>query len=225
MFALKLDVMINLQDYPRVWPELLPALEVALVKHAEAQAKMADFKKKYTSVKAKVKRLEKDMAAMDEAKEGHYIRNMGYDVQLAVNKFILIDKKLKRYANESERNSKNSIKALRSSKTFEPQQTRWHIGHIEGLHHQTDWLLREVADMLRIAKGHLGKVDAAKKTMAKHKKNQIYLNALSKQIIEKKRLEAEAMAAAAAAQATSTPPAENQEGEKKQSWWARLTGR
>jgi hypothetical protein len=169
--------MINPEEFTRVLPEYYPALQVALDKHAEAQAKMADFKKKYTSVKNKVKRLEKDMAAMDEAKEGSYIRHMGYDIELAIKKFVLIDKKLKRFKNERERNSKNSIRSAALIQNIRAATRLVGISvHIEGLHHQTDWLLREVLDMLRIAKGHLAKVDAAKKlTMAKHKKNQIYL--------------------------------------------------
>ncbi len=225
MFALKLEVMINLQDYPRVWPELLPALEVALVKHAEAQAKLADFKKKYTSVKAKVKRLNKEIAAMEGQAQTYFKSNMEYNVQLAVNKFILIDKKVKRYHSERERYSKASLKALRSSKVFEPRNTQWHIGHVGGALNDIDSLLREVLDMLRIAKGHLAKVDDAKKSIAKHRKNQIHLDAFREQYVAKKRLEEEEATRVALQQQDAAPPAENQESEKKQSWWARLTGR
>gem|GEM_PF-1824663 len=216
--------MINLQDYPRVLPEYFPALQVALGKRAEAEAKMADFKKKYASVKNKVKRLEKEMAAMDEAKEASWIRNMGYDVQLAVNKFILIDKKLKRF-HERERYGKTALKTLRSPKGFDPSQTRWYIDHVGGSLRNTNELLREVLDMLRIAKGHLAKVDATKKSMKKYAVSHASIQAMLARNEEMKRQQAEEATRAALQQQDAASPAENQEGEKKQSWWARLTGR
>ena len=57
---------MNPNDFPRVWPDLIPQLETALARHEEAVAKMADFKKRYTSVKNKVKRIEKYLVTMDE---------------------------------------------------------------------------------------------------------------------------------------------------------------
>jgi len=172
-----------------------------------------------------VKRLEKDLAAMDEAKEGSYIRMMGYDIELAIKKFVLIDKKLKRFQNESERYSNTALKTLRSSKGFDPHNTRWHIDHVGGILYSTGSVLREVLDMLRIAKGHLAKVDATKKSMAKNRKNQLHLNALREHYAEKKRQEEEEAMRAASQEQQAAPPAENKENGTKRSWWERLLGR
>lgn len=160
--------MMNLQDYPSVPPEWIPALEAALLRYEEATARMADFKKEYASVKAKVRRLEKHMAAMDEATHSHWIMSMAHDVQLAVNKFALIDKKVERFMNERERYCKSSLKALRSSEPMEPNLPRWHIEQINFYYTGTNDLLHDVLDMLRIAKGHLAKVDSAKKSIVKY---------------------------------------------------------
>lgn len=225
LFALIPHAMINPEEFTRVLPEYYPALQVALDKHAEAQAKMADFKKKYTSVKNKVKRLEKDMAAMDEAKEGSYIRHMGYDIELAIKKFVLIDKKLKRFKNERERYSNKALRTLRSPKGFDPYQTRWHMDHVGGMLSATDQLLREVLDMLRIAKGHLAKVDATKKLVAKNRVNQIYYAAMRERNEELKRKQAEEALIASAQEQDSQPTAENTEGASKRSWWEKLLRR
>ena len=86
-------------------------------------------------------------------------------------------------------------------------------------------LLREVLDMLRIAKGHLAKVDATKKLVAKNRVNQIYYAAMRERNEELKRKQAEEALIASAQEQDSQPTAENTEGASKRSWWEKLLGR
>ncbi|MBP9151908.1 MAG: hypothetical protein KBF73_06465 [Flavobacteriales bacterium] len=164
--------MINPDKYPRVWPELIPALEAALLKYEEAEVKLAEFKKKYTSVKNKLKRLEKHVAQLDEAADRGVTSSLLNNGRLAENKFNLIDKKLKDFHAHRGRYSKSSLKVLQSSKATEPSTTRWHISHVGGHLNNVDSLLYVVADMLRIAKDHLEKVENHKKFIRDMKRRQ-----------------------------------------------------
>jgi hypothetical protein len=142
-------------------------LEEALAKQAEAQAKLADFMKRYRSVKAKVNRLIKEFASTEEETYRSSIHHMTYDVQLAANKFVLIDKKLKNFKRDDEHSCKDALKTLRSPKGFDAYQTTWYIGRVAFLLQRTDSLLFDINDKLRIAKGHLDKVDKHKKYLRK----------------------------------------------------------
>jgi hypothetical protein len=155
--------MMNPTEFRYVAPHLLPALEAALDSRAATKARLADFKKKYSAVKAKVKRLEKEMAAMDPEKHRYEILVIVDNVRLAVNKFVLIDKKLKQFQQEPERSFRTSLRALQSGEVLEPNMVVWHIGHVQRITSATNNLLSVVLDMLRIAKGHLKKVDDHKK--------------------------------------------------------------
>jgi hypothetical protein len=163
--------MMTPLDFPHVPSDLMPALEAALGRHDGAKAKLADFKKEYNAVKAKVKRLEKEMAAMDLVEDRFLFNFMNNTVQLAVNKFVPIDKKLMRFQQEPERYCKDSLKALRSSNGMERNMTAWHIDGLYRFGHRTDDLLHIVSDMLRIAKWHLKKVDDHKKYVRKLARN------------------------------------------------------
>lgn len=158
---------MNVNQFPRVWPDQVPALEAALLKHEEAVAKMAEFKKKLTSVKNKAKRVEQYVATMDEEAAKYYELAMLGCVRLAENKFILINKKLKRLKENQEKSCKQSLRLLKKS-GMEPSATRWHIHRVASYNQEADWVLREVGDMLRIAKGHLRKVDDYKKSIARY---------------------------------------------------------
>ncbi len=155
--------MINPVDYPRVWPELLPALEAALISYEQGVTKLAEFKKKYTSVKNKLKRLEKHVAQLDEAADYGMTSSLLNNGRLAENKFMLIDKKLKDFHAHRGRSSTDSLQDLKSSKAMEPNLTAWHIGHVAYYFSNVNSLLYEVGDMLRIAKDHLEKVEKHKK--------------------------------------------------------------
>ncbi|MCB0754134.1 MAG: hypothetical protein H6603_01110 [Flavobacteriales bacterium] len=157
--------------YQSVPPQLIPALEAALLKHEEAVAKLADFKKQYTSVKNKAKRAEKYIANLEE-EEGRRLHEitMTQTVQYAENKFILINKKLNRFKEQDEKSLRRTFKQLKGTTPLEPHTAEWHI---QGLTYHTSNLndmLREVADMLRIAKGHLRKIDDMKKSIARYRK-------------------------------------------------------
>lgn len=164
---------MDLNQYPNVWPNLLPALEVALLRHEEATANMADFKKSYTSVKNKVKRIEKYLVAMDEQDSKLYEMAMMNNVRLAENKFALIDKKLNRYKEREQRECNTSLKLLKGSPAMEPSNTQWHIQKMAHYAYVLNGLIRELSDMLRIAKGHLDKVDDMKKTMAHYQRRRM----------------------------------------------------
>jgi hypothetical protein len=152
---------MDLNHYPIVWPQLIPALEAALPEYEQATANMADFKKRYTSMKNKVKRTVKYVADMDEATREQYEHWTLQFVQLAENKFIPIDKKLKRFCGA--RDCKTSLKLPKASKPMEPNVTVWHIQRLSAYLYNMNSLLREVDDMLRIAKKHLSNVDHIKK--------------------------------------------------------------
>lgn len=161
---------MDLNHYPNVWPDLLPALEAALQKHEEAVAKMAEFRKKYTSVRNKAKRVEKYLVTMDEEYRKYYEHYMLDCVRLAENKFILINKKLKRFKEHEEKYCNQSLRLLRGSPAMEPRNTQGHIQRISTYLYRSNELIRDVSDMLRIAKGHLDKVDDMKKRLAKYRK-------------------------------------------------------
>jgi hypothetical protein len=155
--------MMNPTEFRYVAPHLLPALEAALDSRAAAKARLADFKKKYSAVKAKVKRLEKEMASMDPEKHRYEILVIVDNVRLAVNKFVLIDKKLKQFQQGPERNFRTTLRALQSGEVLDPNMAVWYIRSVEHSVYATNDLLSVVLDMLRIAKGHLKKVDDHKK--------------------------------------------------------------
>lgn len=155
--------MMNPLEFPSVAPHVMPALEAALDSRAAAKSGLADFKKKYNAVKAKVKRLEKEMAAMDPVSQKLQIMIIGGNVRLAVNKFVQIDKKLKQFEEGPERQCRNALRALRSPKVLEPNMADWHIRNLQGSVSATHNLLPVVLDLLRIAKSHLKKVDDHKK--------------------------------------------------------------
>jgi len=144
-----------------------PALEAALAKHEEAVAKLAAFKKKYTSVKNKAKRVQHYVATMNDEQAKFYKLSMLNSVRLAENKFELIDKKWNRFRQHDQRYCNASLKLLKGP-AMEPNMTRWHIGHVSGHARNADGFLREATDMLRIAKGHLDKVDDMKKSIEKY---------------------------------------------------------
>lgn len=155
---------MDLNHYPNVWPNLQPALGAALLQHEEAVAKLAAFKKQYTSVKNKAKRVEKFVATLDEETFKYYQLHMLNCIRLAENKFALIDKKwnrLKEYSCDA------SLRSLKGP-AMEPHMTQWHIQHVSGYARKANELLREVGNMLRIAKDHLHKVDDMKKSMKKY---------------------------------------------------------
>ena len=158
---------MDTKDYPHVWPNLLPALEAALLKREEGVAKLADFKKKFNSAKNKAKRIEKSVATMNEEERQsteYFLLNC---VRLAENKFILISKKLKQFKEHGDKYCVQSIKVLKSNIGMEPHQTQWYIQSVASYAQEVDSLLRDVAEMLRITKGHLKKVDDHKKYVAK----------------------------------------------------------
>jgi len=149
--------------------ELIPAAEAAVLNYEEALRTMADFKKKYTSVKNKAKRIEKYLATLDEADSNLYGYSMVNNVRLAENKFILIDKKLNRFKGD-ERFCRKSLKLLKGIEVMERSTTVWHIQHLSAHLGNVNSLVREVADMLRIANGHLTKVYDHKKFIARIRK-------------------------------------------------------
>ena len=155
--------MIDPRKFPSVQPQYHPALEVALENRAKAKEKMADFRKQYRSAKAKVKRLVKEMAAMDEEKQRSTILDISYKVQLAENKFVLMDKKLKRYADVDEKYCKDAFARLASRERLSESTTVWLLTNADAILPSTESMLFDVLDMLRIAKGHLVKVDEGKK--------------------------------------------------------------
>jgi hypothetical protein len=157
-------------DFPQVWPNMIPALEAALLRYEEGAAKMADFRKKYTSVKNKAKRIDRSFTSMDEESRKWFQFTIPHSLRLAENKFILINKKLKRFKQEEEHSCKTSIKKLKGSLAMEANMTEWHIQRVSGHLGKVDWLLYEVEDALRIAKGHLDKVDGLKRTMARYRR-------------------------------------------------------
>ncbi|MBI1287008.1 MAG: hypothetical protein GC178_05455 [Flavobacteriales bacterium] len=161
---------MDLNHYPNIWPDLLPVLEAALQKHEEATAKMADFRKKYTSVKNKAKRVEKYLVTMDEEMRKYHELYMLDCLRLAENKFALIDKKLKRFKQHEQLYCNQSLKLLKGSRAMEPNTTHWHIQRISTYLYRSNELIRDVSDMLRIAKGHLDKVDHIKKYWAQIRK-------------------------------------------------------
>lgn len=164
---------MNLNHFPNVWPNLQPALEAALQKHEEAVANMADFKKKYTSVKNKAKRIEKSLITMDEEARKHHEYIILDCLRLAENKFALINKKLNRFRQHEQLYCNRSLKLLKGSRAMEPNTTQWHIQGVSHYASSVNRLLREVTDMLRIAKGHLDKVDQMKKYLAQIRRRRI----------------------------------------------------
>jgi hypothetical protein len=159
--------VMDLNHYPNVWPNLQPTLEAALLQHEEAVAKLAAFKKQYTSVKSKAKRVEKFVATLDEETFKYYQLHMLNCVRLAENKFALIDKKWNRFKKYEQRSCDASLRSLKG-RFMEPNMTQWHIQHVSGYARTANELLREVGNMLRIAKDHLHKVDDMKKSMKKY---------------------------------------------------------
>jgi hypothetical protein len=153
--------------YLSAWPDMIPALEAALLRYEEGVANMADFEKKYTSVKNKMKRIEKYMVSMDEESQKWYQSSMLNTVRLAENKFNLINKKLARFKEQEKRSCKASLKQLKGASIMERNMTVWHIARVSAYLQHVDRLLYGVADMLRIAKGHLDKVSQSKKYLAK----------------------------------------------------------
>lgn len=152
--------------YPAIWPNMIPAFEAALQKHEESVAKLAEFKKRYTSVKNKAKRIETSLIKREE----EFVISAEYMVtdclRLAENKFILINKKLKYFKEHEEKSCKKSLKLLKGSVAIEPGSTQWHIQQVSYYNYKANDLIHEVSDMLRIAKGHLIKVDDFKKFIA-----------------------------------------------------------
>lgn len=165
------------KDYPRVWPNLLPSLEAALVKRQEGISQMADFKKKFNAAKNKAKRAEKYVTTMDEEMRRSNEYYMLDSVRLAENKFIIISKKLKQFKAHEEKYCVQAIKVLKSDIGMEPHQTQWYIQSVASYAQKANSLIRDLADMLRIANGHLKKVDHTKKTIAHYAKLRERLNA------------------------------------------------
>ncbi len=133
--------------------------EEAYLAYEQGVARMAEFRKKYNSVKNKAKRTEKYLVTMDEEHRRmseHFIYN---NVRLAENKFILINKKLKRFKNEEERQCKKGLKALKNTNGMSPTTIHWYMSGVWRYLEKQRYLLAEWYDMLRIAKGHLQKVD------------------------------------------------------------------
>ncbi len=156
---------MNLHDYPHVWPKMIPQLESALLRHEEALTKMANFKKKYTSVKNKAKRIEKYLVNADqETKRYLELSSLNY-LRYAENKFTLVNKKLKRFREHEVKSCDRSLRLLKGP-TLDPNITQWHIKNVSAHLHHVNSLLHEVSDMVRIAKGHLTKVDDMKKYLA-----------------------------------------------------------
>jgi len=145
---------------------MLPRLEAALLRYEEGVANMKDFKKKYTAVKNKAKRIEKYLVTADEETRKYYEYSILDKLRLAENKFILINKKLKRFKDHEQKYCKQSLKLLKGSAAMDLNTTRWHIQGIAIYNQKVDSLLREIEDMLRIAKGHLARVDEMKKYLA-----------------------------------------------------------
>jgi hypothetical protein len=156
--------------YQSVPPQLIPALEAALLKYEEAMAKLADFKKQYSSVKNKAKRAEQYIANLDEEGRRYHELSMTQTVQYAENKFILINKKLQRFKEQDQKSLKQTLKQLKGTTPLEPNTAQWHIQQVTYYSSKLNDLLREVEDMLRIAKGHLRKMDDLKKTIARYRK-------------------------------------------------------
>ena len=161
---------MNPNQYPNVWPDMVPALEAALLRHQEAVAQMADFKKKYASVKNKAKRTQQFLMSLDEENRKWYELGIRGNVRLAENKLALISKKLRGFKQHEERSFRTSLKALKGSIAMNPNSTQWHIQQISGHAQKVNWLLHEVADMLRIAKGHLDKATSHKKFVTQVRK-------------------------------------------------------
>lgn len=155
--------------YPSISPSMLPALENAMLKYEEATAKLAGFKKQYTSVKNKAKRAEKYIANLDEDSRSYEIF-MTQTVQYAENKFILINKKLKRFKEQDQKSLKQTLKQLKGTTPLEPNTAQWHIQQVTYYSSKLNNLLHEVEDMLRIAKGHLRKMDDMKKSIARYQR-------------------------------------------------------
>ncbi|MCF8277914.1 MAG: hypothetical protein K9J17_14365 [Flavobacteriales bacterium] len=156
--------------YPRVWPQLIPALEAALQRHEQASINFAAFKKSYASAKNKVKRTEKYLSTLDEDSQKWYGYGILKPTRLAKNKLILIDKKLKRFRAHEERYCKASLKVLRAPVGMEPNMTTWHIQRVADYPYAVSYLLSTVNDMLRIANRHLTNVDDAKKRLVMARK-------------------------------------------------------
>lgn len=157
---------MNPNDFPRVWPDLLPSLETALLRYEEGVAKMKEFKKKYTAVKNKAKRIEKYLVTADEETRKYYEYSILDKLRLAENKFALINKKLKRFKEHEQKYCNQSLRLLKGPAAMDPNTTRWHIRGVAAYSQNVDSLLREIEDMLRIAKGHLTRVDEMKKFLA-----------------------------------------------------------
>ena len=61
-------------------------------KRHEAKEFLDEYKKMFSHLKARVKRYEKKIALLDEEKDRYLIMNISFNVQLALNKFVLIEK-------------------------------------------------------------------------------------------------------------------------------------
>lgn len=136
--------------------------------HEEGCAKLADFNKRYASAKAKVRRLKKELEAMEKVAPAHHLYSISNYVRLAVNKFVLIDKRLKKHRTQRVPNVKRAIKALRASTWLEPNMITWHIGALRGSYRDSAQLVSEVQELLRITNGHLSKVGDTKKILARY---------------------------------------------------------
>lgn len=157
---------MNPNDFPRVWPDLIPSLQAALLKYEEGVANMAEFKKKYTSVKRKAKRVEKYLVSADEETRKYYEFSILDKLRLTENKFALIDKKLKRFKEHEQKYCNQSLKLLKGPTAMDPNNTRWHIQKVAAYPGHVNGLIRDIDDMLRIAKEHLTRVDEMKKYLA-----------------------------------------------------------
>ena len=150
---------------------MIPDLEAALLRYEAGVAKMKDFKKEYTAVKNKMKQIEKYLVTADEETKNYLELSILNYLRYAENKFILIDKKLNHFKQQKQNPCKKSVQLLKGSKAMDRNITQWHIQRVSvHLQNVNSLLLHEVADLLRIAKGHLAKVDYMKKSMAQFRR-------------------------------------------------------
>ena len=124
----------------------------------EAKELLDELKKMYSTLKTRVKRFEKKLAALNEEKDQSLIREVTSNVQLALNKFEIIDKKIAQCIQR--------LKMFDNAFTIlQQRQTNdfWHLKENSRWVSSQLWEFKDSFDKaeneIRIAKKHLQKIN------------------------------------------------------------------
>ena len=139
-------------------PEQWQLLTELLLKRDKAQMRMDKLKKGFAGLKTKVKRFEKRLAALNEEKSRSLILTATQTMQLAINKYVPIEKKTD-LCKAALKTLDKMLKDMQSA-LVNPYHIPWTFEQISYWHHNFTDAMTIAENELRIAKDHLKKIDS-----------------------------------------------------------------